>query len=45
MKGNELVIRLTDQIVSEVKLEKTGSGWEFIVPATSNNPGTGRSAR
>ena len=26
-EGNELVIRLTDQIVSEVKLEKTGSGW------------------
>lgn len=44
-EGNELVIRLTDQIVSEVKLEKTGSGWGFIAPATSNNPGTRRSAR
>ena len=44
-EGNELVIRLTDQIVSEVKLEKTGSGWGFFAPATSNNPGTRRSAR
>ena len=30
-EGIELVIRLTDQIVSEVKLEKTGSGWGFLL--------------
>ena len=26
-------------------IEKTGSGWGFLAPATSNNPGTRRSAR
>ena len=44
-EGNELVIRLTDQIVFEVKLEKTDSGWGYFAAATSNNPGTRRSAR
>jgi len=39
------VIRLTDQIVSEVKLEKTGSGWGIFTPATSINDGKRRSAR
>ena len=43
-EGNELVICLTGQIASEEKLEKTGSGWGFFSPATSNNPGTRRSA-
>ena len=32
-------------IISEAKIEKTGSGWGFFAPATSNNPGTRRSAR
>lgn len=44
-QGNELVIRLKNEIVSEVKIEKTGSGWGFLAPATANNPGTRRSAR
>src|SRR5512134_1249483 len=44
-EGHELVIRFENQIVSEVKIEKTGSGWGFFAPATSNNPGTMRSAR
>ena len=44
-EGNELVLRLENQIVVETKIEKTGSGWGFLVPATSNNPGTRRSAR
>ena len=44
-EGNELVLRLKNQIVVEAKIEKTGSGWGFFAPATSNNPGTKRSAR
>ncbi|MBS1254836.1 MAG: hypothetical protein MAG581_00632 [Deltaproteobacteria bacterium] len=44
-EGNELVLRLEHQIVVEAKIEKTGSGWGFMAPATSNNPGTRRSAR
>ena len=44
-EGNELVLRLKNQIVIETKIEKTGSGWVFFAPATSNNPGTRRSAR
>lgn len=44
-EGNELVVRFEKEIVSEVKVEQTGSGWGFFAPATSNNPGTRRSAR
>ena len=44
-EGNELVLRLKKQIVVEARIEKTGSGWGFFAPATSNNPGTRRSAR
>jgi len=44
-EGNELVLRLKNQIVVEARVEKTGSGWGFFAPATSNNPGTRRSAR
>ena len=44
-EGNELVLRLKNQIVVQARLEKTGSGWGFFAPATSNNPGTRRSAR
>ena len=44
-EGNELVLRLKNQIVVEARIEKTGSGWGFFAPATSNNPGTRRSAR
>ena len=44
-EGNELVLRLKKQIVIETKIEKTGNGWGFFAPATSNNPGTRRSAR
>ena len=44
-EGNELVFRLKNQIVVEAKIEKTGSGWGFFAPATSNTPGTRRSAR
>ena len=43
-EGNELVLRLQNQIVVEAKIEKTGSGWGFLAPATSNNPDT-RSVR
>ena len=43
--GNELGLRLKNQIVVETRIEKTGSGWGFFAPATSNNPGTRRSAR
>ena len=44
-EGNELILRLENQIVVEAKVEKTGSGWGFFAPAISNNPGTRRSAR
>ena len=44
-EGNELVLRLKNQIVVQTRIEKTGSGWGFFAPATSNNPGTRRSAR
>ena len=44
-EGNELVLRLKNQIVVETRIEKTGSGWGFFAPATSNNPRTRRSAR
>ena len=44
-KGNELVLRLKNKIVVEAKIEKTGGGWGIFAPATSNNPGTRRSAR
>ena len=44
-EGNELVLRLKNQIVVQARIEKTGSGWGFFAPATSNNPGTRRSAR
>lgn len=44
-EGSELVIRFEKGTVSAVKIEKTGSGWGFFAPATSNNPGTRRSAR
>ena len=44
-EGNELILRMENQIVVEAKVEKTGSGWGFLAPATSNNPGTRRSAR
>ena len=44
-EGNELVLRLKNQIVVEARIEKTGSGWGFFAPATSNNPETRRSAR
>ena len=42
-EGNELVLRLKNQIVVRARIEKTGSGWGFFAPATSNNPGTRRS--
>ena len=44
-EGNELVLRLKNKIVVEARIEKTGSGWGVFAPATSNNPGTRRSAR
>ena len=44
-EGNELVLRLKNRIVVQARIEKTGSGWGFFAPATSNNPGTRRSAR
>ena len=44
-EGNELVLRLKNQIVVQARIEKTGSGWGFFAAATSNNPGTRRSAR
>lgn len=44
-EGRELVIRFEDGVVSDAKIEKTGSGWGALAPATSNNPGTRRSAR
>lgn len=44
-EGAELVIRFQNEIVSDVKIEKTGSGWGFLISANSNNPGTRRSAR
>ena len=44
-EGNELVLRLKNQIVVQARIEKTGSGWGFFAPATLNNPGTRRSAR
>ena len=44
-EGNELVLRLKNQIVVEARIEITGSGWGFFAPATSNNPGTRRSTR
>ena len=44
-KAYELVLRLNNKIVVAAKIEKTGSGWGFFAPATSNNPGTRRSAR
>ena len=44
-EGHELVVRFENQIVSEVKIEKTGSGWGFFAPANANNPGTLRSSR
>ena len=44
-EGNELVLRLKNQIVVQARIEKTGSGWGFFALATSNNPGTRRSAR
>ena len=44
-EGNELVLCLKNKIVVEAKIEKTGSGWGIFAPATSNNPGTRRSAR
>ena len=44
-EGNELVIRFEKGIVSEVKMEETGKGWGFIIPAVSNNPGSRRSSR
>ena len=34
-----------DLVFNKNILEKTGSGWDFFAPATSNNPGTRRSAR
>ena len=44
-EGNELVLRLKNQIVVQARIEKTGSGWGFFATTTSNNPGTRRSAR
>ena len=44
-EGNELVLRLKNQIVVQARIEKTGSGWGFFAPETSNNPGIRRSAR
>jgi len=44
-RGDELVIRFKNEKVIEAKIEKTGEGWGFLAPATSNNPGTRRSAR
>ena len=44
-EGNELVLRLKNQIVVQARIEKTGSGWGFFAHVTSNNPGTTRSAR
>lgn len=44
-EGNELVLRLKNKNVVKAKIEKTGNGWGFFAPATSNNPGTRRSAR
>ena len=44
-EGHELVIRFENRTVSEVKIEKTGRRWGLFAPATSNNPGTRRSAR
>lgn len=44
-EGQELVIRYKDGIVSDVKIEQTGDGWGMLAPATTNNPGSRRSAR
>ena len=44
-EGQELVIRFENRTVSEVKIEKIGSVWGLFAQATSNNPGTRRSAR
>ena len=44
-EGNELVLRLKNQIVVQARIEKTGSGWGFFAPATSNKPGKRKRAR
>jgi len=44
-EGHELIIRFENQVVSEVKIEKTGTGWGWFAPANANNPGTLRSSR
>lgn len=44
-EGSELVVRFKEDVVSYAKIEKTGSGWGILAPATHNNPGTRRSAR
>lgn len=44
-EGSELIVRFKEDIVSYANIEKTGSGWGFLAPATQNNPGTRRSAR
>ncbi|MDT8446083.1 MAG: hypothetical protein RRB13_04215 [bacterium] len=44
-EGNELVLRFAEGRVVQAKIEKTGEGWGAFAPATSNNPGTRRSAR
>lgn len=44
-EGKELVIRFEEGVVSEVKVEATGEGWGIMTAATTNNPGTRRSAR
>lgn len=44
-EGQELVIRFKDQIVADVDIEQTGDGWGILAPASTNNPGSRRSAR
>jgi hypothetical protein len=44
-EGHELVIRFENEIVSDARIEQTGTGWGFFAPATANNPGTLRSSR
>lgn len=44
-EGRELVLRFDGNVVADARIEETGSGWGALAPATSNNPGTRRSAR
>jgi outer membrane protein assembly factor BamE (lipoprotein component of BamABCDE complex) len=44
-EGHELVICFENDIVSDARIEQTGTGWGFFAPANANNPGTLRSSR